>query len=314
MSDATADTAAITPPANAAPPPTAGPPDGTKATEEWKPPTKAEWDAMQLESRRAAREAREAKAKLTSLDAKERDAAKEREARQAEERELEELKSKDPRAWLARRAGEAPEEFAKRLAGKRAGPEDELRKRLDEQAAKLEAFERAQLEREQTAKQRETETYQANAFRAVSEAATGDLELAAEVLKANPAAGKAWVAGWIDKEWNAYAVEHGLDAGSAAAAAKACAEVICEKELARIERLKQYPNIAKRLGFAQSQQPPASQGNQPPTLTRDLTGSRSAAPANTAGGSPPTEAELRRRAIAKANELQAERDAARSRG
>lgn len=300
------------------PTPTAAAP--TPAPAEAKPPEKpaevksediaAELKAAKAEALKAARELRETKAKLAEIDRREKEQAATRAQREAELKELEALKAKNPREWLQRAAGEDPAAFAKRIAAGQETAEARLQRELAELREQLKASEQKQAEAAKAAEERAREEQAATAYRFVMDAASADpeLALAVEELREDPARARKWISGWVDRDWPTYASENGLDVTDPRECAKAVAKVIDKRALARLEKLRQNPHIAKRIGFAvQSSEPPASPGAQPPrTITSDVAGSRSAAPASTAGGERPlTDAELRKRAILKAHELAA---------
>lgn len=320
MSEATTATAEQPTTTTAAPPAT---PPPAEAKADAKPPEKvesAEEKALKAESLKTARENRELKAKLASIEKRIADDGKTAAEREAQRRELEALKVKDPRAWLQRAAGEDPAAFAKRLAGDTK--EAQLERTVSELREELKAAQERWSQQTEAERARQIEAAQANAYRAVLSAAeaTEDLSLAAEEIRANPAGARRWIAQWAEESWPDYAREHGLDISDPNACARSAAKVLDERALARFEKLKQNERIAKRLGFAvQSTQPPASQGNPPPrTITSADAGTRSAAPAN-AGEVKPTSAQqdrdARRRAIELGHKLAAEKAAeARTRG
>lgn len=249
-----------------------------------------ELKALKAEALKASRELREVKAQLAALQRREADIAKDREAREAAQRELDELKAKDPRAWLSRAAGEPPEAFAKRIAGdtKESQLERQILELRQTLAAQQQRFEEAQKSERVTRE----EATSAAAYREVLKAAEASDEaaLAAEELRRDPKAAQRWIMSWAGSEWPSVAREKGLDVNDPAACAREAAAEIDRMVLARWEKLRQNDRVAKRLGFGavQSTEPPASPGNPPPrTITSAVAGSRSAAPATTASGDKP---------------------------
>jgi hypothetical protein len=246
--------------------------------------------SLKAEALKAARELREVKAQLTAFQRREADLAKDREAREAAQRELDDLKAKDPRAWLSRAAGEPPEQFARRIAGdtKESQLERQILELRQSLAAQQQRFEEAQ----KTDRVSREEATSAAAYREVLKAAESSEEaaLAAEELRRDPKAAQRWIMSWAGSEWPTVAREKGLDVNDPAACAREAAAEIDRMVLARWEKLRQNERASKRLGFGavQSTEPPASQGTQPPrTITSAVAGSRSAAPATTASGDKP---------------------------
>jgi hypothetical protein len=302
-----------TTPAAATPPPAVTPPKAPEkapAGDGYKPPTEDEWRATKAESIKAAREARDLKTRLAALEAEGKEVARGRETSAAEQKRLAELKERNPQAWLAALAGETPEQLAARLKGQPQTPENQLRRELAEIKEALTAREKAEAARAEAESQARVEAAQTNAYRSVLSAAKGSPELAAvaDILKESPKKSAAWIANWAETQWDTYAAEHGLDASSPEEAAKACAQIIRDKEVARLKKLVQDPHIAKALGLGgQSQQPPASKGDSPRSSIDADMASRRSEGSTDAGTKPLTDAELRRRALLKWEEREAAR-------
>lgn len=248
---------------------------------EAKPAETPEAKALKLETLKLAREARELKERLATLESERKEYESKR---TAEAEEMRALAERDPGAWIERLAGMPRADLAKRLQGQKASTETLLQKRLDELAGQLAERERKDAERLQKIEAQESEARRSNAYRAVVTAAKASEEThaAAELLKLDPKGASAWVLAWADTEWPKVAEAEGLDAHDADLAAKTAAKVYQEKQLDKLRKLVQTPSIARAIGLsAQNQSPAASQGTKPAqTITADLAASRSAAEPN----------------------------------
>lgn len=298
--ETTAATETTTPttaaPAAATPPPETPPPAADDA----------ETKALKAEALKAAAEARNLKTRLATL---ERERA-ERDKQTAAEREAEaKLLEEDPGAWLEKRAGMTRAEIHRRLTGKAETPDVAAQREIAALKAKLEEVAQGQSAKYDSLIKAQQEASEANAYRTVLGVAKsgGDdpaLALAAQEIAADPRASGRWVTAWAEKEWPKYAAENGLDPSDPNEAARAAAKVIGEKALARAKSLVQNPVIAKALGLgAQSQQPPASQGNSTRTITSALAGERGPGTPDKPLSTSEREAQHRKAAERKALEL-----------
>lgn len=261
----------------------------------------AEGRALKAEALKSAREVRELKAKLAELERRAADSQRQQAERETQLRELDELKARDPRAWLTRAAGEDPAAFARRIAGDTKDSQlertiEDLRREMASLREKHEGYVRQMDERG-------SEAMVSNAYREILRVAESQDEtaLGAEEMRHDPAGAKRWIQNWAAKEWPQLARERGLDVNDSAAAALEAAKAIDALALAKVERLRQNERTARRLGLSapQSIKPAESQGTAPPrTIAGNVAGTRAAAPATLDVASPGFAARERERRAA----------------